>query len=125
MNIEINENTYELNLGYRFSNALDKVYTVKQDIGGGQKVEFGVGINFIYSYLSMANFDAVIQFYKAGLTHVKPRPNDNAIIDAVEELAAEHGIKQVADWCIEGLRDSGFYKQILTQIEAEDQATKK
>ncbi|AMQ66685.1 tail chaperone protein [Bacillus phage Mgbh1] len=117
MNIEINGTTYELRLGFRFSKALDKVYKMEQDVGGGQKVEIGMGVTLLYSYLSMGNFEAVVNFYTAGLLHHKKRPTEDEIIEAVENIAAEKGITEVAEECIEGLRESGFYRQLLTQIE--------
>lgn len=113
MNIEIKGETYELKLGYKFSHALDKIYTVKQDIGGGQNVEFGVGVTFLYSYLSMANFDAIVRFYTEGLNYLKKRPANDDIIEAIEDLASEKGLQAVADECVEGLRESGFYNHVL------------
>ena len=117
MEITINNETYSLNLGYRFSLALDKVYTIKQDIGSGQNVEFGVGVQFLHSYLMMGNFDAVVKFYTCGLNYLKKRPSDDLIIEYVEERAAEIGIDAMADECIQGLKDAGFYKQLFATIE--------
>jgi len=117
MEITINNETYALNLGYRFSLALDKIYTIKQDIGSGQNVEFGVGVQFLHSYLSMGNFDAVVKFHICGLKHIKKRPSDDLIIQYVEDRAAEIGIDALANECIEGLKDSGFYKQMIDNIE--------
>lgn len=117
MEITLNNETYSLNLGYRFSLALDKVYTIKQDIGSGQNVEFGVGVQFLHSYLSMGNFDAVVKFYTCGLNHLKQRPSDDTIIEYIEERAADIGIDALADECIQGLQDAGFYKQLFATIE--------
>lgn len=113
MNIEIKGETYELKLGYKFSNALDKTYTIKQDLGDGHNVELGVGVSFLYSYLSMANFEAVINFYNEGLNYLKKRPTKDDVIEAVEELAAEVGLQAVSEDCIEGLRESGFYTHVV------------
>lgn len=122
MNIEVKGSTYELNLGFRFSNALDKVYKMNQDIGGGQTMEIGAGVMFLYSYLQMYQFDAIVNFYKAGLVHHKKRPSEDDLIEAIEEMAKEDGLQPVAEEAIEGLREAGFYRHLF---ENEEEAPKK
>lgn len=127
MNIEIKGTSYELNLGFRFSQYLDKIYTMKQDIGNGQTIEIGVGVQMMYSYMQSYSFDAIMNFYFAGLKHHKKKPAEDDVIDAVEQLAAEKGLDGIASEAEEALRETGFYTHLFEQMDEQvaEKTTKK
>lgn len=121
MEIKLKNNTYELDLGIGFALALDKKYFVKQNTGTTEDLEFGVGVQMLYSKLSAVSIGALIEFFQVGLTDVKTVTYSKKDLQkAVEEKAVElKGFANLADECIKELQNVGLYNHIF-EIEEEE-----
>lgn len=114
MEMIVKDKEYTLKFGYLFSKKMDEVYRISQKAGdGGQAIELDFGITMLSTYLNMANFSALVNFYTAGLAHLQKRPSPQEVINFCEDLALEKGLKQACEDAVEALIDSGFYKGIL------------
>lgn len=103
MKIKINGKEYELRFGIKFNRELDEVYT--QSVDG---FEFGVGVEKATSYLAMKNNVALFEVIKAGTSHLRQRPTDEEIEQAIEEYGNDGKLSDLYDDILKAMGNSPF-----------------
>lgn len=115
MNITINKNTYELDLGIGFALNLDSKFKFKQKIMNDLDAEFGLGVQILFGQLTAVSIQAIVDFFKAGLIDVQTKKySEKDLNKAIQELAKEAGgFQALANECIEALQNVGLYNHIF------------
>lgn len=115
--INIDGKEFELNFGIRFSRTLSKVYVMEREVEGN-KIKFGLGVRMVVGYLEAGDEDAIFQTIKAALSKHKKLPSDDAIEDALDELAMEmEGFDAIAQDLLAEMKDTGFYKSAFEGMD--------
>jgi len=115
MKLTIGGKEYELRFGILFNNLLDNFYT--QTVDG---MEFGMGVEMAYTYLSNENPGAVFNVIKAATGHLNQKPsNDDIEAFIAEQSTADKGLDKFCKELINEMTDSPFLKSKLQKIEKE------
>lgn len=118
MKVTIGDKEYELQFGILFNNVLDNIY--KQNIEG---MEFGMGVEMAYSYLSNENPSGVFNVIKAATAHLKQKPSNEDLEAYIGERAtADRGLDKFCKELINEMKDSPFLKSKIQKMEREQKA---
>lgn len=114
MELKIGGKEYLLKFGILFNRKLDEAYT--QNIDG---MEFGMGVEAVYVYLSTENIDGIFNTIRSATAHLKSVPSDADLETYIEERAiADKGLSKLSKELLEGMKESPFFSSKLKNMES-------
>lgn len=121
MDLTIGGRDYKLQFGILFNHTLDEFY--KQEVEG---MQFGMGVEMAYVYLSNGNVGGVYNVIKAATDHLKQKPSNNDLASFIEETAkADKGLDKICDSLIKEMKDSPFLGFKIKKMEKEQKLAAK
>lgn len=115
MDVTIGNKDYVLEFGIGFNRYLDQVY--QQEVDG---MQFGMGLEMAYVYLSNENVDGIYHVIKAATSHLKSKPSNLDVEKYIEEtLVKDKGAKKLCNALIKEMKDSPFLGYKIKNMEKE------
>ncbi|WP_271401511.1 tail assembly chaperone [Salinicoccus roseus] len=98
LTVNFNNRELELSFGLKCLNTLDRALGLEVE-----QMSIGQGIRMLAPNLDLGNIVALGQIIKAGLSHHKNAPNDEDIMDILDEIEMNQGLEAFGKECLKEL----------------------
>ncbi len=112
MKFTINGKEYQLEFGIKFIRKMDEIYTVSAN-----GMAFGMGVESALSYIAMENPTVLYEIVRAGTSHLKNKPSNDDIEDALEKVAGEGKLEKLFKDIQKAMEEAPFLKQKIKNFK--------
>ncbi|WP_411842115.1 tail assembly chaperone [Salinicoccus sp. HZC-1] len=98
LTVNFNDRELELSFGLKCLNTIDRALGLEVE-----QMSVGQGIRMLAPNLDLGNIVALGQILKAGLSHHKNPPNDEDVMDILDEIELNQGLEAFGKECLKEL----------------------